>query len=172
MSYWTSNLFSASWHDGPLTISNSTPYNGLSHTISTMRANRIAEFSYITLITLWSILCTGLCCAVWQSSDHVSCCWEKDKKIAGAKGAFASGRDAFISFPTSSSSTFTTDAIPQHIAKKSFSELQVWLERREACFAYSTQCITTTHVESIFTVHYFNTTVHIVISSMILCANE
>ena len=28
--------------------------------------------------------------------------------------AFASGRDAFVSFPTSYSSAFATDAFPQH----------------------------------------------------------
>ena len=42
--------------------------------------------------------------------------------------AFAS---AFVSFPTSYSSTFAMDAFPQHryIARKSFSELQIWLAR-------------------------------------------
>ena len=33
------------------------------------------------------------------------------KKVAEA---FASGRDAFVSFLTSCSSTFATDALPQH----------------------------------------------------------
>ena len=35
----------------------------------------------------------------------------KQKAVAEA---FASGRDAFVSFPTSFSSTFATDALPQH----------------------------------------------------------
>ena len=40
------------------------------------------------------------------------------------------GGDAFVSFPTSYGSTFATDAFPHSIdiAKKSFSELQIWLE--------------------------------------------
>ena len=35
----------------------------------------------------------------------------KQKEVAEA---FASGRDVFVSFPTSYSSTFATDAFPQH----------------------------------------------------------
>ena len=54
------------------------PYSGLSRAVCTVRVNQIAEFSYVTLITLWPILCTSWCCAVWQSSDHFWCCWEKE----------------------------------------------------------------------------------------------
>ena len=58
----------------------------------------------------------------------------KQKEVAEA---FTSWRDLFVSFPT----TFATDAFPQHfhsidIAKKSSSELQVGLERRETCFTH------------------------------------
>ena len=35
----------------------------------------------------------------------------KQKEVAES---FASGRDVFVSFPTSYSSTFATDALPQH----------------------------------------------------------
>ena len=51
----------------------------------------------------------------------------KQKEIVEA---FASGVDALVSFLTSYSSTFATDAFPQHryIAKKSLSEMQIWLE--------------------------------------------
>ena len=35
----------------------------------------------------------------------------KQKEVAES---FASGRDVFVSFPTSYSSTFVTDAFPQH----------------------------------------------------------
>ena len=59
----------------------------------------------------------------------------KQKEVAEA---FASWRDVFVSFPTSYSSTLATDAFPLSIdiAKKSSSELQVGLERRETCFTH------------------------------------
>ena len=57
---------------------NTLPYSGLSRAVCTVHVNQIAEFSYVTLITLWPILCTSWCFAVWQSSDHVWCCWEKE----------------------------------------------------------------------------------------------
>ena len=58
----------------------------------------------------------------------------KQKEVAEA---FASWRDAFVSFPISYTSTFAPKAFPQHrIATKSLSELQVWLERRETRFTH------------------------------------
>ena len=58
----------------------------------------------------------------------------KQKEVAEA---FASWRDAFVSFPISYTSTFATDAFHSiDTAKKSLSELQVWLERRETRFTH------------------------------------
>ena len=56
----------------------------------------------------------------------------KQKEVAEA---FASWRDVFVSFPTS----YTIALLHFHsmdIAKKSLSELQVWLERRETRFTH------------------------------------
>ena len=115
------------------------PYNGLSRVVCTMHANQIAEFSYVTLIASWPILCTSWCCAVWQSSDVAERMGSrkfllKQKEVAEA---FASWRDALSVFrPAALALLPLMHFHTIDIAKKSLSELQVWLERQETCFTH------------------------------------
>ena len=116
------------------------PYNGLSGAVCTVRANQVAEFSYmyITLIASWYklVLCRltklWLCLMLPREKMGSRKLLLKQKEVAEA---FASWRDAFVSFTTS----YTIALLHFHsmdIAKKSLSELQVWLERRETRFTH------------------------------------
>ena len=94
------------------------PYNGLSRAVCTVRANQIAEFSYVTLInrfvTIVGVVPFDKALIVSDVAERKMGSRKlllKQKEVAEA---FASWRDAFVSFPISYTSTFATDAFPQH----------------------------------------------------------